>query len=69
MPIKERAKFLTSILLINLMKIVMKLGLMDCVWIRAHALVGMKGDVDWSSDTLRYFAGMISEIKGERNIF
>jgi hypothetical protein len=25
----------------------------------------MKGDVDWSADTLRYFAGLIAEIKVE----
>ena len=63
MPIKERAKFLTN-LANKLDENRDELGLMDCVD-SGNALVGMKGDVDWSSDTLRYFAGMISEIKGE----
>jgi len=63
MPIKERAKFLTN-LANKLDENRDELGLMDCVD-SGNALVGMKGDVDWSSDTLRYFARMISEIKGE----
>ena len=63
MPIKERAKFPTN-LANKLDENRDELGLMDCVD-SGNALVGMKGDVDWSSDTLRYFAGMISEIKGE----
>ena len=41
-----------------------ELGLMDCLD-SGNALSGMQGDVDWSSDTLKYFAGLISEIKGE----
>ncbi len=30
-----------------------------------NAISGMRGDMDWTADTLRFFAGLISEIKGE----
>ncbi|MFQ5994909.1 MAG: aldehyde dehydrogenase family protein [Acidiferrobacterales bacterium] len=30
-----------------------------------NALSGMRGDMKWTIDTLRFFAGLISEIKGE----
>ena len=40
------------------------LALIDCVD-SGNALQGMIGDVDWSADTYDYFAGLISEIKGE----
>ncbi len=41
-----------------------ELGLMDCVD-SGNALAGMIGDVDWTVSTLRYFAGLVTEIKGE----
>lgn len=41
-----------------------ELGLMDCVD-SGNALAGMVGDVDWTVNTLRYFAGLVTEIKGE----
>ena len=63
MPIKERAGFLVN-LAEKLMENRDELGLMDCVD-SGNAISGMKGDVDWSSDTLKYFAGLITEIKGE----
>jgi len=62
-PIKERAGFLVS-LADTLLDNRDELGLMDCLD-SGNALSGMQGDVDWSSDTLKYFAGLISEIKGE----
>ena len=37
---------------------------MDCVD-SGNALAGMTGDVDWTVDTFRFFAGLVSEIKGE----
>ena len=30
-----------------------------------NAIVGMRGDMTWTADSLRYFAGLITEIKGE----
>jgi betaine-aldehyde dehydrogenase len=30
-----------------------------------NAIVGMRGDMTWKVDSLRYFAGLITEIKGE----
>ncbi len=41
-----------------------ELALMDCVD-AGNALSGMRGDMDWTAKTLRYFAGLITEIKGE----
>ena len=41
-----------------------ELALMDAVD-SGNALNGMRGDMDWTSATLRYFAGLITEIKGE----
>ena len=63
MPIKERADYLVA-LADNLQKNRDELGLMDCLD-SGNTIAGMKGDVDWSADTLRYFAGLIAEIKGE----
>ncbi|HIA33212.1 MAG TPA: aldehyde dehydrogenase family protein [Candidatus Lambdaproteobacteria bacterium] len=63
MPIKERAGFLDALAEI-LQDKRDELGLMDCLD-SGNTISGMKGDVDWSADTLRYFAGLIAEIKGE----
>ena len=41
-----------------------ELALMDAVD-SGNALNGMRGDMDWTSATLRYFAVLITEIKGE----
>ena len=41
-----------------------ELGMMDCVD-SGNALNGMKVDVNWSSDSLKYFANLITEIKGQ----
>jgi betaine-aldehyde dehydrogenase len=40
------------------------LGLMDAVD-SGNAAKGMRGDMDWTADTFDYFAGLITEIKGE----
>jgi hypothetical protein len=29
-----------------------------------NAVVGMRGDMTWTADSLRYFAGLFTEIKG-----
>src|SRR5207237_8233923 len=41
-----------------------ELALMDAVD-SGNAIVGMRGDMTWTADALRYFAGLITEIKGE----
>ena len=41
-----------------------QLALMDAVD-SGNAVAGMRGDMKWTSDTYRYFAGLITEIKGE----
>ena len=63
MPIKERAGFLIN-LADRLMDNRDVLGMMDCVD-SGNALSGMKGDVNWSSDSLKFFANLITEIKGQ----
>lgn len=63
MPMRERAECLQR-LADRLHAHREELGLMDCVD-SGNALAGMVGDVDWTVSTLRYFAGLITEIKGE----
>ena len=41
-----------------------ELALLDTVD-AGNAISGMRGDMDWTAKTLRYFAGLITEIKGE----
>ncbi len=66
-PIKERARCL-ELFADKLAAHREELGMMDCVD-SGNALSGMTGDVDWTVDTLRYFAGLITEIKGETSSF
>ena len=40
------------------------LALMDAVD-SGNAVSGMRADMKWTADTLRYFAGLITEMKGE----
>lgn len=40
------------------------LALMDAVD-SGNAVSGMRGDMKWTSDTYRYFAGLVTEMKGE----
>jgi betaine-aldehyde dehydrogenase len=63
MPMRERAGYLER-LADRLHAHRDELGLMDCVD-SGNALSGMVGDVDWTVDTLRFFAGLVTEIKGE----
>ncbi len=63
MPLRERAGYLER-LADHLHAHRDELGLMDCVD-SGNALAGMTGDVDWTVDTLRFFAGLVTEIKGE----
>lgn len=63
MPIKERAGHLEA-LAARLSSCREELGMMDCVD-GGNALSGMILDVDWAVDSIRYFAGLIREIKGE----
>ena len=67
MPILERAGCLER-LAARLHAHRDELGLMDCVD-AGNALSGMVGDVDWTVDTLRYFAGLVTEIKGETSSY
>lgn len=62
-PIKERADLINS-LANRLSEHREELGLMDCLD-GGNALNGMIADVDWAVDSLRYFAGLIGELKGE----
>lgn len=63
MPMRERAGYLKR-LADCLHEHRDELGLMDCVD-SGNALVGMIGDVDWTVNTFRFFAGLVTEIKGE----
>jgi len=63
MPMRERAGYLIR-LADRLHEHRDELGLMDCVD-SGNALAGMTGDVDWTVDTFRFFAGLVTEIKGE----
>ena len=63
LPMRERAGYLQR-LADRLHAHRDELGLMDCVD-SGNALAGMIGDVDWTVDTLRFFAGLVTELKGE----
>ena len=63
LPIKERAQALNAFA-DKLVEHKDELALMDSVD-SGNALSGMKGDVDWTAATLRFFAGLLTEIKGE----
>ena len=41
-----------------------QLALMDAVD-SGNAISGMRGDTAWTADALRYFAGLVTEVKGE----
>ena len=62
-PINERARCLEA-LAQRIDDHADELALMDAVD-AGNALSGMRGDMDWTAKTLRYFAGLITEIKGE----
>jgi betaine-aldehyde dehydrogenase len=62
-PIKERAAALHA-LAQRVRENRDSLGLMDAVD-SGNAAKGMRGDMDWTAESLDYFAGLITEIKGE----
>lgn len=63
LPVTKRAKYL-----LRLADIIDEnadhLALMDSVD-SGNARSGMRGDMTWTSDTFRYFAGFVTEMKGE----
>lgn len=63
LPIEERAEHLVC-LAAAVDENADHLALMDAVD-SGNAISGMRGDMKWTSDTLRYFAGLVTEIKGE----
>ncbi|MEE8352239.1 MAG: aldehyde dehydrogenase family protein [Rhodospirillales bacterium] len=62
-PIAERARCLET-LARRIEEHAEELALMDAVD-AGNSLGGMRGDMEWTAGTLRYFAGLITEIKGE----
>ena len=62
-PIKDRARALEA-LAKRIREHRDQLGLMDSVD-SGNSVKGMRGDMDWTADSLDYFAGLITEIKGE----
>ena len=62
-PMRERAKCLEA-LARRIREQRNELGMMDAVD-AGNAVVGMRGDMDCTADSLDYFAGLVTEIKGE----
>ena len=62
-PIKERARCL-ELLAQRILEHKDSLALIDAVD-SGNAIAGMRGDMVWTAETLNYFAGLITEIKGE----
>jgi betaine-aldehyde dehydrogenase len=62
-PPKERAAALDK-LADRVAQHAAELALMDAVD-SGNAVVGMRGDMTWTADSLKFFAGLITEIKGE----
>lgn len=63
MPVKERAGCLQA-LADRIIAHREELAAIDA-YDSGNAIAGMRGDMDWTAETLRFFAGLISEIKGE----
>jgi betaine-aldehyde dehydrogenase len=63
MPIRQRARALER-LAARVLEQADSLALMDAVD-SGNALAGMRADMTWTAESLRYFAGLITEIKGE----
>jgi betaine-aldehyde dehydrogenase len=63
MPVTSRAKLLIQ-LAEKIDEHANHLALMDALD-SGNAISGMRGDMKWTSDTYRYFAGLVTEIKGE----
>ena len=63
LPVEKRSDYLTR-LAETIEEQADHLALMDAVD-SGNAVSGMRGDMQWTADTLRYFAGLVTEIKGE----
>jgi betaine-aldehyde dehydrogenase len=63
LPIKERARCLER-LADRIEENADELALIDAVD-SGNAIVGMRGDMIWTADWLRYCAGLVTEIKGD----
>lgn len=63
LPLTERATYLVK-LADAILENKDELALIDAVD-SGNAISGMRGDMVWTADTLKYFAGLITEIKGE----
>lgn len=61
--LKERAKCMEAFAK-RIRENAKELALIDCVD-SGNALSGMEGDMHWTADSLDYFAGLITEVKGE----
>ncbi|MET0538016.1 MAG: aldehyde dehydrogenase family protein [Xanthobacteraceae bacterium] len=62
-PGRERARALEH-LASRIIEHAEELALMDSLD-SGNAIAGMRGDMTWTADSLNYFAGLITEIKGE----
>jgi betaine-aldehyde dehydrogenase len=62
-PMRERAKCLEA-LAGRIREQRNLLGMMDAID-AGNAVTGMRADMDWTADSLEYFAGLVTEIKGE----
>ena len=62
-PMRERARCLEA-LARRIREHRNELALMDAVD-GGNAVTGMRSDMDWTADSLEYFAGLVTEIKGE----
>jgi len=62
-PAKERARCLEA-LAARILHEKNALALMDAVD-SGNAIAGMRGDMVWTAESLNYFAGLVTEIKGE----
>lgn len=62
-PMRERARSLEA-LARRIREHRNELGMMDAVD-GGSAVAGMRADMDWTADSLEYFAGLVTEIKGE----
>ena len=63
MPPKDRAAALNK-LADRILQHSEELAMMDAID-SGNAVAGMRGDMKWTADSLRFFAGLITEIKGE----
>ncbi len=63
LPLTKRAEYLVQ-LAEAIDEYADGLALMDAVD-SGNAVSGMRGDMKWTSDTFRYFAGLVTEMKGE----